>query len=620
MFTGRTPRRWSRESRLVGLFALILAGASLAFAAAINSSRWLNDARYLSSPEMKGRGSGLPELDKAADYIANEFRRAGLEPIGSSFFQPFTASTGADLGRENVLAAVGPAARTYRLRTDFIPLSFSGSGDKTGALAFAGYGITAPEYNYDDYKGIDVSGRIVLVLRHEPQETEEGSIFRGRETTRHAEFVNKAINARNHGAIALLVVNDPVNHSGRDDRLVPFGAASGPENLGIPVVQIKQEVATAWMQQAGYSLIELQKAIDRDLSSQSRLLPESLKINLKADVRQVRSDLKNVIGVLRGSDPKLRDEYIVIGGHYDHLGYGEQGGSMAPSQTGQIHHGADDNASGTAGVMELARILSQERSGLRRSVLFMLYSGEELGLLGSAHYVQQPLVPIDRTIAMLNLDMIGRLNNNKLFVGGTGTSPGFRKLLEGENGASGFDLDFSELGYAASDHASFGRSGVPVMFFFTGLHADYHKPSDTWEKLDPVGTAKILELVARVTRRIDATDARPAYTAPPPRGRGGSRTADAPPQPGYGVYFGSMPEFGYSEPGVKFADIREGSPASVAGLRAGDVLIKFDGSEIRSLEDFTYALQGKQPGDTVAVVVRREGKDFQASVKLGRRE
>ena len=604
---------------LARLAVLVLAGASLALAAAVNSSRWLNDVRFLASDDLKGRGSGMPELNKAADYIASEFRKAGLEPIGNSYFQPFTATTGAELGKENRLATVGQGARSYRLKNDFIPLSFSGSGDKTGAVAFVGYGITAQEYNYDDYKGVDVSGRMALVLRHEPQENDESSVFEGRQTTRHATFVNKAINARNHGAIALLVVNDPVNHTGRDDRLVPFGDASGPDNLGIPVLQVKQEVVNEWMQQAGLSLVGLQKEIDSDLSNHSRLLPDTLKISAKADVRQVRSNLKNVIGLLRGSDPKLRDEYIVIGGHYDHLGYGEQGGSMAPSQTGQIHHGADDNASGTAGVMELARILGQERGSLRRSVLFMGYSGEELGLLGSAYYVDEPLVPIDRTIAMLNLDMIGRVNNNKLFVGGLGTSPGFRKLVQDENAASGFDLDFSEMGYAASDHASFGRSGVPVMFFFTGLHSDYHKPSDTWDKLDPIGTAKILELVARITHRIDSTDARPAYTPPPARNRG-NRPADAPAATGYGAYFGSMPEFGYSEPGVKFADIRDGSPAAQAGLRAGDVLVKFDGKEIRNLEEFTYALQGKQPGDIVPVVVMRDGKEVQVSVKLARRE
>jgi hypothetical protein len=577
--------------------------------------------KYLAGDELKGRGNGTPELNQAADYIADQFRKAGLELLRGSYFQPFTATTGAELGPGNRLARVAPPAQSYRLREDFIPLTFSASGEQTAALAFVGYGITAPEYNYDDYQGVDVQGRIALVLRHEPQEEGESSAFRGRQLTRHAEFVSKAINARNHGAVALLVVNDPVNHSGRDDRLLPFGANSGPRDTGIPVVQVKQEIVAQWMQQAGRPLVELQKAIDEDLTNQSFLLPDTLRLTVRTDVKQIRSDLKNVMGLLRGSDPKLRDEIIVIGAHYDHLGLGERD-SMAPSQMGQIHHGADDNASGTAGMMELARIFSAERDHLRRSILFMAYSGEEMGLLGSAHYVQEPWLPLDRTIAMLNLDMIGRISHNRLFVGGVGTSPNFRQIVQEENRQSGFDVDFSDSGYDASDHMSFARREIPVMFFFSGLHADYHKPSDTWDRVEPGETGKLLELVARVARRIDQAGQRPAYTPVTRPQRGPSRAANQQDndQPGYGAYFGSVPDFGEVARGVKFADVREGSPAAQAGLKPGDTLVKFDGKDVLNLYDFTYALQGKRPGDEVPVVVLRDGKEVQAVVKLARRE
>jgi hypothetical protein len=422
--------------------------------------------------------------------------------------------------------------------------------------------------------------------------------------------------------LAVLLVNDPLNHSG--DSLVSFSPSSGTSDVGIPVMQVKQDVVETWLKQTGRSLEGLQKAIDDDLSNHSFVLPASLQVNIHSDVRQQRSDLKNVAGLLRGSDPKLRDEIIVVGGHYDHLGIGEQGGSMAPAQRGQIHHGADDNASGTAGVMELARIFSAERETLRRSILFMAFSGEELGLLGSADYVQKPLLPLDRTIAMINLDMIGRVQRNKLYVGGTGTSAGFRKLLEEENAASRFQIDFSDLGYDASDHMSFGRSQVPVLFFFSGLHADYHKPSDTWDKVEPAETARVLDLVARVVRRIDQADERPAYTpvARPTRGaRASNNEGDSSNQSGgYGPYFGSVPDFAEAERGVKFAEVRDGSPASQAGLKAGDILVKFDGQEIRNLYDFTYALRAKQPGDEVPVVVLRDDKEIQASVKLTTRD
>jgi hypothetical protein len=604
---------------MLRLLVLCLATCVVAVAATVRPDRWLNDVKYLASPDMKGRGDGSPELEKAAEFIAEQFREAGLEPLNGTFFQPFTASTGAELGDDNRLSALAAEEQAYRLSREFIPFSFSSSGQVQAPVVFVGYGITAPEYDYDDYEGVDVKGKIVLALRHEPQENDDASVFRGRQLTRHAEFVRKAINARNHGAAALVVVNDPVNHSSRDDRLVPFGGSSGPSDVGIPVVQVKQELALDWLRQAGRSFVELQKAIDRDLSNHSFALPDKFRLSLHADVEQQRSRLRNVIGVLRGSDPKLRNEFIVIGAHYDHLGLGHQGGSMAPSQVGQIHHGADDNASGTAGMLELARYFAAERDSLRRSILFMAYSGEELGLLGSAYYAQQPLVPLDQTVAMLNLDMIGRVNNNRLYVGGVGTSPGFRQLVTEENQATKFDLDFSDLGYDASDHVSFIRGRVPAMFFFSGLHADYHKPSDTWEKVRPAETALVLELVARVAQRIDQAGERPAYSAPPARSRRADR-GDAPEESGYGAYFGSVPDFGQTEKGVKFADVREGSPAATAGLKPGDVLVKFDGNEILNLYDFTDALQRKQPGDEVPVVVLREGEEIEATVKLGRRE
>ena len=616
-------RRQALRRRPALLLLILIAAAAISFSAPVHSDRWLNDAKYLSSDDLKGRGDGTPELDKAADYIADQFRKTGLDPLPGGFFQAFTATVGSEMGKDNQLLETAPKSQSYHLKQDFLPLTFSATGEPSGGVAFVGYGITAPEYNYDDYKGIDVSGKIALALRHEPQENDDNSIFRGRQMTRHAEFATKAINARAHGAIALLVVNDPVNHSGSDDQLVPFGAAAGPNDVGIPVLQVKQTAVNGWMKETGQSLEQLQKSIDRDLTNHSFRLPANFRLTIHTDVHQKREKLKNVVGVLRGSDPKLRDQYIVIGGHYDHLGDGSQGGSLAPSEIGEIHHGADDNASGTAGVMELARMLEPERDHLRRSILFMTFAGEELGLLGSAHYVEDPMVPLDNTIAMLNLDMIGRVNNNKLFVGGVGTSPIFRKLVEEENSQSSkFDLDFSDLGYDASDHMSFGRNKVPVMFFFSGLHADYHRPSDTWDKLEPFETGMVLELVARVARRIDATDERPPYTPPPARntrtasGRGGDNGQGG----GYGPYFGSVPDFGQSENGVKFAEIREGSPAAKAGIKAGDVLIQFDGKNIGNLYDFTYALQAKKAGDEVEVTVLRNGQKVTASVKLTPRD
>ncbi|MBI3895793.1 MAG: M28 family peptidase [Acidobacteria bacterium] len=598
------------------LLLSVLAFATVATGASVSSVRWLADVKYLASDQMKGRGDGSPELDLAADYIAEQFRKAGLEPLASGYFQPFEAVVGADLGTENSLVLLGTPDRSYRLNQDFVPLTFSDSGNQTGPLAFAGYGITAPEYQYDDYAGIDVRGKAVIVLRHEPQEDDANSPFRGKELTRHAALVSKAINARNHGAVAMLLVNDPLNHSA--DRLVSFGEIQGPTDLGLQVLHVKRDVVEKWMSQENRSLRDLQRAIDRDLGNHSFLLSPTLQVRMETDVRHRQAKLKNVVGYLPGSDPALRGQVIVLGAHYDHLGLGERD-SLAPGQVGQIHHGADDNASGTAGLMELARAFGEQQP-FRRSLLFIAFAGEELGLLGSAHYAEDPLLPLDRTIAMLNMDMIGRVSKNKLFVGGVGTSPGFRALLQEENSGTGFQLDFSDSGYGASDHMSFNRKQIPVMFFFSGLHADYHKPSDTWEKVRPEETARVLELVARVVGRLDAAEERPQWVPVRDSRRASAPAADEEAGQGYGPYFGSIPDFAENSKGVKFADVQANSPAAKAGLLAGDILIQFDGKEVRNLYDFSYLLRAKKPDDEVPIVILREEKEIRAVVKLGRRE
>jgi len=608
--------------RTLPLVLLALAAAAGIAAAHIRSERWLEDVKYLASPALKGRGSGSPELNQAASYIADQFKKAGLETLNGSYFQPFEAVIGAEFGQNNQLASLGSSRRSYRLRQEFVPLGFSGSGDRTAGIVFVGYGITAPEYNYDDYAGIDVTGKVVLVLRHEPQEQDDQSIFRGREITRYAALVSKAITARNRGAAAMVLVNDPVPHS--NDRLIGLNQIDGPNDIGIPVIQVTQAVANDWVKRAGRSLEDLQKAIDRDLSKQSFALPPDVEVRVQTDVRQRKADLRNVVGYLPGTDPALRDRVIVIGAHYDHLGLGEQD-SLAPNAAGQIHHGADDNASGTAGMMELARFFIEAGNRPRHSLLFMAFSGEEKGLLGSAHYVEAPLIPLDRTVAMMNLDMIGRVSRNRLYIGGVGTSPQFRQWIQEENQGLGLQLDYSDSGYGASDHMSFVRRNVPVLFFFSGLHADYHKPTDTWEKQLPAETAKVLDLVSRVVKKVDATNERLEFVRvqrqQQPRDHEaavGEQTGD--PGPGYGAYFGSIPDFGEGERGVKFADVRDSSPAAQAGLLSGDILIQFDGKEVRNLYDFTDYLRAKRPGDEVPVVVLRGGQEVRAAVKLGSRQ
>lgn len=593
--------------------AAFLAAASLLGAERIEPQRFLEHVKYLASPELKGRGAGTPELDKAADYIARQFRTLGLQPVGGSYYQPFPMTVSARLGRGNSLFYEDGSGRyQLQLHEDFRPLSFSPSGAVEAPVVFVGYGITAPEYGYDDYAGVDAKGKIVLVLRHEPQEFDEKSLFGGKVYTHHAQLESKAINAKFHGARAVLFVADRHNHAGEEDQLDKFSDSVGPAGPGIPFVQVKAAVAARWLALAGKSLEELGKAIDQELRPQSFALPETLRVALRVDVQREVRMVRNVVGYLPGAT----SEYVILGAHYDHLGLGYQF-SMAPSQAGTPHLGADDNASGTAGLIELARWFAS-RPRPKRGILFLAFAGEEHGLLGSSYYANHPLLPLKDAVAMINLDMIGRPRDNKVYVGGVGTGTIFRALLEQINGSRSppLQLDLSDAGgYGSSDHYSFTPKQIPVLFFFSGLHADYHKPSDTWDKIDAPAAARLLELVADVTERLLEAPERPQFVRvaePRPAHMAGGGG-------GYGAYFGSVPDFGQTSGGVKFADVREGSPAARAGLRAGDVLVEFDGKPIDNLYDFTYALRSRKPGDEVVVKVKRGAETITAQVRLEQR-
>ena len=579
-----------------------------------SAQEFLEPIKFLASDPLQGRGDGTKELDRAGNYIADHFRKFGLQPGGDhgKYLQPFDLIVGAKLGRKNVAVfKQGEYSEKLDLQKTFVPLSFSASASIEAPLVFAGYGITAPEYHYDDYQGLDVSGRIVIVLRHEPQENDEHSIFAGRQLTSHSEIANKATNAKNHGAKAVVLVSDLGNHPGQGDELLRLDEVSGPQEMTIPVIQVTADTVNGWLKPSGHTLEDLRQAIDKDLSNHSTVLEASARLALTVQIERIHRRAANVIAELPGSAPSLADQYIVVGAHYDHLGLGEHD-SLAPLQRGQIHHGADDNASGTSGVLELADALAHAKERPRHSFVFICFAGEELGLLGSAYYSDHATFPLKRTIAMINMDMIGRVSNNRVYVGGTGTSPDFQKLVEDANSSTKFAMSYTASGYGASDHTSFTVHEVPVLFFFSGLHSDYHKPSDTWDKIDAANGARVVELVWNVVHGLDALNDKPQYVRvseplAPVMGGGG----------GYGPYFGSIPDFGQVEHGgVKFSDVRDGSPAGKAGFKAGDVLVEFDGKAIDNLYDFTYALRAHKPGDKVTVTVLRGNERITREVTL----
>jgi len=593
------------------ILTVVAALVSTAALADIDPNRYLGHVKYLASPALKGRGTGTPGLEKAAGYIAKQLRADKLKPpTAVGYFQRFPVTTNAKLGPKNSLEwSDANGKMTLKPEQDFMPFNFSSSGKLEGNLVFAGYGITAPEYHYDDYAGIDAKGKIAVVLRHEPQENDEKSVFNGKMLTEHAQFWSKAVNAKQHGAVGVILVNDQANHKDESDALEKFGRAAGPADAGLPFLQVKTEVAEKWVEEGGKKLSDLAAAIDKDLKPQSFALPQALSVTESVDVVRERKVVRNVLAYLPGETK----EYVIIGAHYDHLGLGEQN-SMAPKLAGTPHPGADDNASGTAGLLELARNFASDPKH-QRGILFLAFAGEELGLLGSRYYVDHPVLPLADAVAMINLDMIGRPRDHKIFVGGVRSGSSFKELVDGSLPKYQMKPDYSGMGEAgSSDHQSFASKQMPVLFFFSGLHADYHKPSDTWDKIDAPAASEVLRGVADITEALRDAPARPQYVkvaATAPQGGGGGR--------GYGAWFGSVPDFGETK-GVKFADVTQGSPADKAGLKGGDILVEFDGKPISNLYDFTYALRAKKPGETVPVKVLRGGETIEVKVLLGQRQ
>jgi Peptidase family M28/PDZ domain/PA domain len=591
-------------------FVLVAAADTPSTVGTADSQKYLNDIKALTAPEMEGRGDGTRGLGKAAKLIEQRYKSLGLQPAGKNGYeQPFSVITGAKLKSKNhLIVQLGDEKTALKLNQDFVPFSFSASGAVSAPVVFAGYGASADEFGYDDYAGTEVKDKIVVILRYEPAGFAAKSGNQG--LTTHAQLITKAINARNHGAKAVVLVNGKLG-DGEEDLLTRFGSVSGPENSGILIVHAKNAVVEQWCKVAGKSLVDLQKQIDDATKPNSFAFPENVRLSLSVEIENIRAIVNNVLAYLPGRS----DEYVIIGAHYDHLGRGNFD-SLAPSQIGQIHPGADDNASGTAGVLELARIFAPMRRELQRGILFANFAGEELGLLGSAEWVKEPTLPLEKAVAMLNMDMIGRIKDDKVYIGGVGTGSTFKSELEQAQSKSSFKFEYSAGGYAASDHTSFVTKRIPVLFFFSGLHSDYHKPSDTWEKINAEAAARLLDVVSNVSLQLASAADKPAFiTVVENNPHSGTPGGGG----GYGPYFGSIPDFGQTENGVRFSDIKPGSPAAKAGFKAGDVLIQFGDKPIKNLYDFTDALKRSKIGDVVQVTVLRDGKPVTASVKLEQR-
>jgi hypothetical protein len=470
-------------------------------------------------------------------------------------------------------------------------------------VVFAGYGITAPEHEYDDYEGIDVEGKAVLVFRHEPREEDMDSGWKGAGNTNHSYFQTKLSNAKEHGAVALLFVNGPLHHDPEKDPLSSLSTSVG-RNETVPMVHIRKSVADQLLSRSGLDLLELQEKIDKHVKPSSRRL-SGTRIDLKAEIGDV-AKARNVMALLEGSDPRLKDEVVVIGAHYDHLGLGAYG-SRARDRRGEVHNGADDNASGSLGVIELAEAIVQGGLRPKRSVLFQLYDAEEKGLIGSRHYVDNPVIPLEKTSAMINMDMIARVSNNRCGINGTGSGEEWEDILKIAEAGSPVTFDHSAGGSGGSDHASFMRKNIPVVFFFSGMHPEYHTPDDDVELCNMEGAVEVLKVALKTTMLVTNREDRLTFKQPPASARGRGR-------PKFGI---TTKQLEGDEAGVQITGVTSGSGAEKAGLHTGDVLLYVNGKPVETFMDLYMIVKDLEPGETVKIGFRRGDEESEVEVVYG---
>lgn len=642
------------------IFCFVLYAAALAAQTnpGITSSDLKKHLSYLASDEMKGRLSGSKEIHEAAVYLAKQLQFYGLKPAFKNcptcdahvsenadkndvvtkfnseapgylqkftFVQDikFTENNKLEIGvferHGNVAIIDGPHSE-LKLNFAFVTAPFSGAGnvsrnalgEKESNLVFAGYGIYAPKLHYDDYSGIDVKGKVVLVMRGTPENENPHSDF-----DKYASLRNKATTAMNKGAAGIIFVNGYIPKDDDDKFMsLKYDRAAGLKDF--PVIQIKRGFADELFRRMGMNF----KTYQEKIKDSSTTAPFEFKydrgtadnpsdyvyvqVSLSTEVEEVNAVCNNVGAILEGSDPELQKEYVVIGAHYDHLGMGVEG-SLYKGKDEQIHNGADDNASGTAAVLELAQKFASDKERPKRSILFLFFSGEELGLLGSAHFVNNSPIPVEQISAMINLDMVGRLDSTRqLTIYGTGTSSQWKKILNEKNTDS-MKLAFVDEGYGPSDQTSFYAKKIPVLFFFTGVHTDYHRPSDDADLINYDGEETITNYVYEASREIASLSGKPDYVDIPRKESSG----------GWKVYVGTIPDYSTNVEGFRLTGVSPGSPAEKGGLKGGDIMIKFGDRKIANIYDYVYALQDHVPGDEVEVIIKRNNEEHKFKVLLG---
>lgn len=568
----------------------------------ITTKELSEEIHFLASDSLKGRKPGMPEEDVAAKYIRDKFSAAGLELMGNKGFQEFELVADVKAGTHNTLTYNGTSAL---FNTDFTPLSFSSSAGLSAKAVFAGYGfdINLDTLKWNDYAGIDAKGKWVLVLRGDPEMEKQSSAFIAFEQER-----SKVLTAKDKGAAGVIFISPAELEA--TDKLMTLQFDKTAADAGIPVFHITRSLADRMLSVSGYSIGQIEKLIKQDKKPVS--FDMSITINGNSDVVPQKVTTRNVIGLLRGTDPNLATEYVIIGGHYDHLGFGGPSSGSRTPDTLAIHYGADDNASGTVGVMELAEKFASQRKSLKRSIVFVAFAAEEMGLLGSREFTRQPLIDLKKISAMINLDMIGRLNpeTKSITIGGSGTSVQSDSLILVLAANRSFEIRRSPEGYGPSDHASFYSENIPVFFFTTGAHEDYHTPADVADKINYQGEKDILDYVFDLAMAIEGMPTMLSFReAGAKTGTRNSRN--------FKVTLGIIPDMASAiNNGLGVDGVRKGGPADLAGIKKGDRIIAIDGQPVTNIYDYMTRLGKLKSGQTSSVEVIRDQKKVIILVQL----
>jgi hypothetical protein len=586
----------------------------------VSIERMKKDLFYLAGPECNGRGVGTPGIDKAADRIVAEFKAAGLKPAmkDGTYFQPFSIA-GPTVATAANVTFQGPGGQklALKLNKQFRAIGVSGSGESAGGVVFAGYGITTERQGktFDEYDGIDCQGKLVIVLRKTPRPNEKGEKdpFDKNENPEYATLAAKVKLAEKSGAAAIAFVNDR-SLANDGDELMAFRYVGAQSASKLPVFQINRGTVDHLLTHAlGTSLVEIEQAIEKDLKPRSAVL-NGWTATTNATIKKNDFACKNVVGVLEGNGP-LANETVVVGAHYDHLGTSSYGSMVGPAGEGQVHFGADDNASGTTGMIEMARRFAAMKDRQGRRIVFIAFSGEERGLHGSIHYCKEPIYPLEETAFMLNMDMIGRVKEvefekggkgDRLLVYGTGTAEGFDKLVDDKN--PGFKIIKLPAGTGPSDHDSFYRKKVPVIFFFTGTHSEYHRPNDTPDRINLAGMKKVVDYGFNLTAYAAEVKEKPKYTITKERFVDPTEERRPSTPRMSGPTLGIMPSYEEGETGVKVDGISPGGAAEKAGLKDGDIITEVNGKPVTNVTTYMSVMNTQKGGVEIEITIKRKGE------------